>query len=352
MRLPRSSHPFATLAAALVGAVFAASSLTACDPTYDFSKVDQQMAAKLTSVPVEGASLVVFHEGKQIFKKAYGSYTSTTVKPIASGSKWLSAAAIMTLVDAGKLSLDAPINSYLPQATGAKGTVTLRQLLSFTSGLATDPACAGASGWTLTTCTDWILGRPMTAAPGAEYRYGSGHLVVAGRIAEIASAKPFATLFTDAIAKPVGMAATSFPATNPNPAGSARSSLDDYAKFVQMIAAEGVVSTSRVLSVTAVREMLKDQTGGAPIVVASAIRKSLGSRYGFGEWRDQLGPGTTDFEVSSPGAFGMHPWIDHSRNLVAVYFVYYRGTTNEFLAGGWDIKTAVRNAIDAHEAGG
>lgn len=86
-------------------------------------------------------------------------------------------------------------------------------------------------------------------------------------------------------------------------------------------------------------------------MVASSIRKALGSRYGFGEWRDQLGPDATDFEVSSPGAFGMHPWIDHSRNLVAVYFVYSRGTS-ESAAGGWDIKTAVRNAIDAHEAAG
>lgn len=249
------SRTRATIVAALVGSVFAASSLTACDPTYDFSKVDQQMAAKLTSVPVEGASLVVFHEGKQVFKKAYGAYTSSTVKPIASGSKWLSAATIMTLVDSGKLSLDAPISTYLPQATGTKGTVTLRQLLSFTSGLPNDPACAGASGWTLTTCTDWILGRPMTAAPGAEYRYGSGHLVVASRIAEIASGKPFATLFKDAIATPVGMPGTSFPAANPNPAGSASSSLDDYATFVQMLAAEGVVGTKRVLSVSAVREM-------------------------------------------------------------------------------------------------
>ena len=44
---------------------------------------------------------MVFHEGKQVFKKAYGAYTSSTVKPIASGSKWLSAATIMTLVDLG-----------------------------------------------------------------------------------------------------------------------------------------------------------------------------------------------------------------------------------------------------------
>jgi CubicO group peptidase (beta-lactamase class C family) len=60
----------------------------------------------------------VLHEGELVEQQALGSYTLDTVVPIASASKWLAGATIMTVVDEGRIDLDAPIRTYLPQATG------------------------------------------------------------------------------------------------------------------------------------------------------------------------------------------------------------------------------------------
>ena len=64
---------------------------------------------------------------------------------IASASKWVSAVAILTLVDDGLIDLDAPLSTYLPQFTGSKGTMTVRQMFSHTSGL------PGGSSWAVLT---------------------------------------------------------------------------------------------------------------------------------------------------------------------------------------------------------
>ena len=57
-----------------------------------------------------------------------------------------------------------------------------------------------------------------------------------------------------------------------------------------------------------------------------------------------LDPATGAFEVSSPGAFGFHPWIDRQRDLYGVYVIE---APDDVSAGGWDVKQQVRNAVDA-----
>jgi hypothetical protein len=78
-----------------------------------------------------------------------------------------------------------------------------------------------------------------------------------------------------------------------------------------------------------------------------AHREARGSRYGFGEWYDPLGPGATAYEVNSPGAFGFLPWLDRSRDLYGVYAVNHQDTDAETTAGGWAVKDEVRAAVDA-----
>ncbi len=249
----------------------------------------------------------------------------------------------MTLVDAGDLSLDAPISRYLPTFTGTKATITLRQLLSFTSGVEEDPSCVQQAGMTLRQCADAIAALPLAATPGTQFRYGPGHLVVAAAAAESVTGTPFATLFQQRVAQPLGMTQTFFAGgANPSPAGSARSSMSDYVRFVRAMWNDGDAGTTRILSEQAVSEMQRDQTDGAPIVKATQIRKALGSRYGFGEWYDVLDPATLAYEVSSPGTFGFRGWIDRQRDIYGVYVVYSQTETS-----GWTVEAQVRAAVDA-----
>ena len=151
-----------------VAALAAVGLLTGRQPPlkYDWRAVDQKLEAKLTSVPVPGVSLLVRHHGAKVYEKAFGSYTANTVVPIASGSKWLTGATMMTLVDDGRLTLDTTVGSVLPQFTGAARSITVRQLLSHTGGFGADPGCVGNQTMTLAACVNVIASRALAVAPG------------------------------------------------------------------------------------------------------------------------------------------------------------------------------------------
>lgn len=104
----------------------------------DLDPFERTITTRLDKAGLPGASLLVVQHGVLVEQEAWGDYDLDTIVPIASASKWLSAATIMTVVEEGLLSLDEPISSYVPQLRGQVGTITLRQLLSFTSGLTDD----------------------------------------------------------------------------------------------------------------------------------------------------------------------------------------------------------------------
>src|SRR5262245_2610084 len=69
------------------------------DCNYDFSAVTALAQNLVDTVPLDGASLMLIKDGQVIYEHYFGSYDAGTVVPIASGSKWLSGATLMTLVD-------------------------------------------------------------------------------------------------------------------------------------------------------------------------------------------------------------------------------------------------------------
>ena len=122
-----------------------------------------------------------------------GTFDDTTVVPIASATKLLSAVVILSLVDDNLLDLDAPLSSYLPQWTGVAGTMTVRQMFSHTSGLpgGSDHAVLGDDTLTLAQAVEVIRTTiPLAAPPGAEFSYGGLSMHVAGRVAEVVSGQP------------------------------------------------------------------------------------------------------------------------------------------------------------------
>jgi serine-type D-Ala-D-Ala carboxypeptidase/endopeptidase len=310
----------------LGGIALAASAL--CQQALDFSAIDRTLEGSLSSLN-PGLSVRIELEGRVLHERAYGNYEVNRRVPIASATKWYSAAVILALVDEARLSLNDTTARYLPEFTGDKGAITLRQLFSHTSGIVADAPCIFNSTVTLRECVTQIAGRPLLFAPGTRFHYGNAGMHVGAAMAEAATGKPWAQLFEEKLVEPLGMICTRpdglGSADHPVPAGGAASCEEDYAKFLQMLAAGGVHEGRRILSSAVVSEMERDQTGG--VAIDHSLYESYGDldpqlpllRYGLGVWRERGDARTGDaLELSSQGAFGFSPWVDLERGLVGV----------------------------------
>ncbi|MBU7014523.1 MAG: beta-lactamase family protein [Theionarchaea archaeon] len=332
---------------------------------YDFTLLDRYLARKASEH--HGMALILVRDGNIIYDKGFAGVTSDTVMPIASASKWLSAGVIMALVDEGMLSLDDRASDYLPKYTGNHGEMTVRQLFSHTSGLPGHYSSTGIPGSddilgnrsiTLAESVDMIAQVELLADPGTQLYYGGLSMQVAGRIAEVASGEDWFDLFEEKIAYPLDMNETDFdglgPTRNPRIAGSIQTSAHQYARFLQMLLAEGRYNGHQVLSSDAVHEMLKDQTFGVPIVYSPwqqykhppPVAQEV--RYGIGCWREVIDETGAIKEASSQGAFGFSPWIDVDRNLAGVLAVKSRltGVMPLYL----EMKEIIREIVDTADA--
>lgn len=316
-------------------------------PTYDFIPLTALMQHAIETMPIEGASLLLIKDGQVIYEKTFGNYTLDTIAPIASGSKWLTAAAVMAVVDDGQLALDDPVARYLPEFHGLKENITVRQLLSHTSGLLPDPPCLSAPYVTLAQCVGQIATMDLLAKPGTQFHYGGASFQVAGRVAEVASGKPWPTLLEEKLLRPLDMAHTTY-GNVPNPvlAGGVVCTLHDYGNFVNMLLNQGTFAGHRVLSSASVREMFRDQVRDIPIGFTIHPDKR---HYGLGLWLDRVDSKGHALQVSSQGDTGFSPWIDLERNLAGVFLVNHnldavRGLVDQVQQQARDIVDAATSA--------
>lgn len=335
--------------------------------SHDFSKVTGYMDAGYKSLGLPGASLLVSKNGKIVYERYFGSYNAKTVVPIASSSKWLSAAVIMSLVDEGKIGLDDPVSKYFPQFTGIKAGMTIRQMFSHTSGIV-----EARTQWnydiTMAAYADEAARTEgnMAGAPGTGIRYASTSMQIVGAIAEKVTGKSWNQLFKERIGDPCDMPDTAYirtpgtgsgrtmpellkPTANPMLAAGAKSSLHDYGHFLKMIANDGVYNGKRVLSAKSVREMRKDQAVGLPLLRASNDRMGRNSTYGLGEWVDVKAPDGRTIQVSSPGAWGFRPWINLDKHVYAVFMMQREvgGPVINETFDPWKLIDLVHEATDA-----
>ena len=282
-----------------------------------------------------GAALLVAQGDRVLCERYFGSYRPDTVVYIASAGKWLAAATIAAAVDDGKLSWDDPASKWLPELTGAKGRATLRQLLAHTAGYPDyQPADRPRDSYqTLAVSVAHIVPLPAEAEPGARFHYGGLAMQVAGRLAELATSRDWETLFQEKIARPLGMTGTHFTPVDtgeghaPMLGGGARSTLRDYASFLEMIAHDGVFRGRRVLSIAAIREMQADQVRGAWVEPGCEfVERARGAKhngiYGLGEWREQLDAHGEAVLISSPSWAGAYPWIDKTCGVWGVVLMH------------------------------
>ena len=181
-------------------------------------QVDALMRPYQGAVP--GAGVAVLQDGIPLLRRAYGladaeagtAATTATNYRLASMSKQFTAAAILQLMEAGRLALDDPVRHWLPSLPAAANGMTIRHLLTHTSGLI-DYEDVIPQGWT-SPLRDADVLRLLEAenlgyfAPGASYRYSNGAYVLLALIVERAADERYAAYLQQRIFQPLGMQAT------------------------------------------------------------------------------------------------------------------------------------------------
>jgi CubicO group peptidase (beta-lactamase class C family) len=280
---------------------------------------------------------------------------------IASMSKPITAAAVLMLMEEGKLSLDDPIAKYIPELAGLKTAdgktprVTLRHLLTHTSGMgeATDEETKAAR--TLSDLVPAFASKPLAFEPGSKWKYCQSGILTLGRIVEIVSGEPFEVFLRKRIFDPLGMKDTTFylseaqmprwvipakregerlvpaeigllyghsptwshhyPASN----GGLFSTAPDYMHFAQMLLNGGTLDGRRYLTAESVRMMSTVQTGDL------VTGFTPGNGWGLGVCIVRQPQGVT--EMLSPGtfghggAFGTQAWVDMNRGVALIIMI-------------------------------
>jgi len=252
-----------------------------------------------------------------------GSFSDDTVISLASASKLLSGLVVLRLVDRGLIDLDAPVSNYLPEFTGTKGEMTMRQMFSHTSGLPgnrdesfqsspelwilNDDSLTLAESVDLIACCVDLIG-----PPGEQFSYGGFSMQVAGRVAEVVANADWEALVERELSGPLGLTTIDFQGLgntrNYRIGGAARSSLRDYRRILEMLANGGVFRGQRFLSESSMAALLDDQITGKPIIYGPPATRELALGYGFGGWLHFDGSGKV-IAMSSKGAFDALPWF-------------------------------------------
>ena len=242
---------------------------------------------------VTDLGLMVFDANDNlVFQHMVGSFSPDQRVAVASASKLVSGIVLFELIKRGQLSLDSTTGAVLGW-TGVKAHITLRHLLSFTSGMRPNHECLQNPATTLAACVDTLRTLIPLAAPGARFDYGGTHLQVAARMAEVVTGKSWNTLFREILGVPLGhpsevsyftMPRARIGTQNPLVGGGLQASMSEYADFLSLTFHKGqtaalTVGTPALLTAQA-REPYPDA------VIGNSPMADLGypSAYGLVAW--------------------------------------------------------------------
>lgn len=361
------------------------------------SGIDETLRAGLQKRKIPAAVAMVATAEKTTYTGAFGKRDSASgidVKPdalffIASMTKAITSTAALQLVERGKLALEEPVSKHLPElakldvlegfdnATGkpilrpAKKAVTLRHLLTHTSGFAYDtwdanmlkyemqigagPAGAGVAAVT-----------PLIFEPGTRWQYGTS-LDWTGRLVEAVSGQTLEQYFQQNILEPLGMKDTKFsvpaekfdrlvstcrrqsdgslkedPRALPavrnafNGGGGLYSTAGDYVRFMQMILRKGQGSGApQILRAKTVEMMSTNQIGELAAGKLKTVRPAISAdvdvhpgftdRWGFGFLINTTAyqGGRSAGSLAWAGVENTFYWIDPKRSICAVIMMQF-----------------------------
>ncbi len=354
---------------------------------------------------VKGVGAAIWHRGAVIAERYAGEarpgvpVDAETLFPLASITKPITAAAVMTLVDSDLLSLDEPVAPHLPEfaanpaAPGTdaalealRSTITLRQLLAHTSGLPEDLGprhLRYADKPDLDALTDALCRVPLQSAPGAQLRYSNAGFAVLARLAGRVAAEPFWAFARREVLDPLGLADvvaqpdpsledrialladTLHPGTDVEtynspywrhlalPWGGLYGTPRDLARFAGSFLPSGAALGS--LSLPARAEMIEDQAGGIPGGVESGKVYWDVAHWGLGwevkgskrrHWTGDLASPATFCHFGQAGTL---LWGDPERDLALAVFANRAVTRiwSFFLARWVRLSSALVAAADA-----
>lgn len=246
---------------------------------------------------------------------------AATVYDLASLTKVVATTtAVMLLAEDGRLELDAPVGRYLPEFRGgAKQRVTIRHLLTHTSGL---PAGSGAGGKTPRAALARLIATPLRGTPGGRVVYSDVGFVVLWAAAERAAGEPLPELLEQRVWSPLGMRSTGFRSAEGcdlcAPTGGGRSFRgrvhDPIARRLGGVAGNaGLFSTARDLARFAAMMANGGELDGVRVLRAETIHRFTTRQTGAGRralgWDTSRGTGA----FGHTGFTGTSIWIDSDR---------------------------------------
>lgn len=383
------------------------------------ARMDGLMQAAIDRGAMTGAVALVEQDGRVAMLRAYGHSDAAGTRPmqtddlfrIASMTKPVVSAAVMSLVEEGRINLETPIAVYLPeladlklvgpdgQAVAPRRQPTVHDLLRHTGGFtyssfgAADPAIRALykdadveqvrSDMTAEEMMQRLAAIPLAFEPGTRFEYSVG-VDLLGFVAERVSGQPLPTLLEQRIFGPLGMTQTGFAVASPDAArlaevpaadpmkpftegwmrvtadrgkgyvsggGGLVSTAGDYLRFARMMLNGGALDGRRILSPATVRLMMSDHIVGLDGGPDAFTGPGYGFGLGFAVRRAEGGP-------IVPGSVGDANWsglngttftIDPAENLVGILMAAAPTARNDLRFG---FRNVIYGALGAGQEAG
>jgi CubicO group peptidase (beta-lactamase class C family) len=269
---------------------------------------------------------------------------------------------LLMLQDEGLLSVDDPVEKYLPEfkklktRDGKPAQVTIRHLLTHTSGMGEISPKEARKCKTLADVIPLYVARPVAFTPGSKWAYCQSGINTGGRIAEVVTREPLDRLLKQRLFDPLGMKDTTFYLTEkqlrrlarsyrrtgkgtleateigflngtsptsrdrfPAPNGGLFSTASDYARFCRMVLRGGELDGKRYLKPETVKLMTTIQTGDLKTGFTP------GNGWGLGWCVVREPQGITDMlsagSFGHGGAYGTQAWVDPGKRRVYILMV-------------------------------
>lgn len=374
----------------------------------ELGKVGPIVEGYIKEKKLAGANVLVLRKGEVVYQKSFGfrdlrakaPMEKDTLFRIYSMTKALTSAAALMLCEEGKLSLDDPIETYLPElakpevlvteghAVPAERKPTVRDLLRHTGGFANlrgghlvsqfyREGLPGPDKRTLEDLVGSVGKSTLMYQPGSRWVYGVSSDLLAAVVAK-AAGKPFEEVITSRLIKPLGMMDTAYsvPAGKADrlstsyrtrklgglgvlePAARSRSledpsfkgggsglisTITDYARFLQMIANGGEFQGKRYLREDTVDSMRTNQLPRNLKAISFGEEERHGTGFGLGFCvryapDDRWDKHAALGEYGWGGAASTHYWISPKHDLVVV-------TMEQTMPYNWNLEQSLKPVI-------
>jgi CubicO group peptidase (beta-lactamase class C family)/D-alanyl-D-alanine dipeptidase len=296
------------------------------EPPPAVESITRQIQAAVDAGKVPALSIALIIDQKVVWSAGFGiadPATETradadTAYRVGSVSKLFTDVAAMQLVEQGKLDLDQPVSTYLPDFKPINPfdkSITLRQLMSHRSGLVRESPVGhyfDPTSPSIEATVQSLNDTELVFEPESRTSYSNAAITVVGRVVEVVSGEPFAQYVSKHVIDPCGMTNASFVATpeikaklaqaimwtyddrtspaptfalGTLPAGNLYASANDLSKFVLMLMAGGVGPGGRVLKEETIKSMY------IPQFQAAGARSGFGLGFALGDLDGELAVG-------------------------------------------------------------